>query len=609
MHAVTGKLLNIDLSKEKTSLETLPVKLYRHFLGGYGLGVRLLLERMDPACDPLSPENILGFAAGYLTSTGALIASRFMVFAKSPSTGGWGDANCGGYFGKGMKEAGVDTILISGCAEAPRYLLVDEGKAELHSAADIWGMDCYDTEDALKKIYGKKCQVACIGPSGENCSNIAGISTDKGRLAARSGLGAVMGSKRLKAVVVRGQKKVSIADSQYLKALRKEHLGTFRKNDLSNGLSTFGTPLFYDSALISGDTPVKNWSGTSADLKDPETITADRLKTYKKKPYACSDCPIGCGGLLAVENGKYRTGTHVHKPEYETMGMLGPNLLNEEIESLIKLNDLCNRLGLDTIGAGGLCAFTIECFENGIIDKSHTDGLELTWGNTDAIIALVEKIGQGDGIGGLLGKGFEHAIEQFGPEAAQYVMAIGNEGLPAHDPRWSIGLALTYYTDSTPARHTQGSTTFPVAGYELPEFTNDDASGRALHQKRIVNITHALSSAGLCLFGFIILDYKTTIDFLNAIDGTQWTQDEFEKVGWRISMARHLFNLKAGVTFKTHTFPKRVLGDPPLAVGPTKGVKVDLSTMVAEYVAELGLNPDTLAIPDDVLENLDLSQF
>jgi aldehyde:ferredoxin oxidoreductase len=291
------------------------------------------------------------------------------------------------------------------------------------------------------------------------------------------------------------------------------------------------------------------------------------------------------------------------------MGMLGPNLLNEDIESLIKLNDLCNRLGLDTIGCGGLCAFAIECFENKIIDQTQTDGLELTWGNTEAIITLVEKIGKAEGIGAVLAKGFDAAVEAFGADAAQYAMAVRNEGLPAHDPRWSAGLALAYYTDPTPARHTQGSTTFPVAGYEQPEFTNDDQSGRAPHHKRNVNLVHALSAAGLCLFGYIVLDYKTTTDFLAAAGGKEWSLAEFEKVGFRIAMARHLFNLKAGINFKDFAFPARVLGQPPLESGPTKDVTVDLNLMVSEYMAELKSDPSTAAIPDGLLEELDLAQY
>jgi aldehyde:ferredoxin oxidoreductase len=324
MNAICGKILNVDLTSGRIEIENPPKSMYREYLGGYGLGLPLLLERMDPTCDPLGPENILGFAAGYLTGTGALIASRFMVFGKSPSTGGWGDANCGGHFGKKLKNAGFDMVLLSGQSEKPVYLMVEDGKAELLPADELWGRDCYDTEDDLKVIHGKGCQVACIGPSGENLSYIAGISNDKGRLAARSGLGAVMGSKKLKAVVAKGSQKISLADPNKMKDLRKESLKIIKDHPLAQGLSEFGTPIFYDACLMGGDTPVKNWSGTHESLKDPESISAQKLKEYKLKPYGCDGCPIACGGMLEVKEGKYKTTVPVHKAEYETLGMLGP---------------------------------------------------------------------------------------------------------------------------------------------------------------------------------------------------------------------------------------------------------------------------------------------
>jgi len=609
MYAITGKLLEVDLTGGQVNSKTLPQTLYREYLGGYGIGLPLLLERMDPACDPLGPGNILGFAAGYLTGTGALIGSRFMVFGKSPSTGGWGDANCGGHFGKGLKAAGYDTVLFSGIAEKPVYLLIDAGRAEIKSAGKLWGLDCYETEDALKDLHGKACQVACIGPAGENLAAIAGISTDKGRLAARSGLGAVMGSKKLKAVVVRGNLAPQAADADRLKQLRRQHLPLFREHNLARGLTAFGTPLFYEPSLKSGDTPVKNWSASYKALSDSDAISAARLEAYKQKPYGCSGCPIACGAWLQVREGKYRTQTPVHEPEYETLAMLGANLLNENVEALIKINDLCNRLGLDTIGCGGLVAFAIECFENDVIDESHTDGLRLKWGDPDAIIALVEQIGRSRALGAVLAKGFHAAVETLGPRSRSYAMAVRNEALPAHDPRCFAGLALTYYANPTPARHTQGSTAFPVAGYLLPESIRNSQSGHAPHHKRIDSLAHALSAAGLCLFGYAVLDYKSTVDFLSAIDGTAWTVEEFEKIGLRIAMARHLFNLKAGINFKESEFPARALGDPPLSDGPTRDVSVNLDDMVAEYIRELGLDPQTTAIPDELLDELNLARF
>lgn len=608
MHSVTGKMLTINLKRGEMKTEDIPESIYRAYLGGYGMGIRFLMERMDPKTDPLGPGNIFGLAAGYLTGTGAYIASRFMVFGKSPLTKGWGDANCGGHFGKKMKNAGFDIVLFEEISPEPVYLFINEGAPQLLKADRLWGKDCYETEDLLKEIHGKDCEVACIGPAGEKMSAIAGISTDKGRFAARSGLGGVMGSKQLKAVVVKGNAPITVAESEKMKELKKKYLPVFQ-DGLAKELSKKGTPFFYEGCLNIGDTPVKNWSSSVEEIKDREGLYAEKVLEYQVKRYACSGCPIGCGGHLKLDKGAYKTETLVHKVEYETLSMLGPNLLNENLESLIKINDLCNRYGLDTISCGGLCGFAIECFENGIIDKEQTDGLELKWGNTEAIVSLVEKIGKAEGIGEVLAKGFEESVKAFGKESEKYAMAVKNEGLPAHDPRWGPGLALTYYSDPTPARHTQGSTTFPVAGYEQPEFSKENLSDRAKCHKDNVNLIHALNSAGLCLFGYIVLDYKAIPEFLEAVDGHPWNVEEFQKVGFRISVLRHLFNLKAGINFRDIKFPDRVLGNPPLETGPIKGTKIDLNLMVDEYLGELGFDQKTTSPSEKLLEELNIAEF
>lgn len=607
MYSVNGKLLAVDLAKRSCAVEDIPPELFREYLGGYGLGVRLLLERMDPKADPLGPGNILGVAAGYLTGTGAYIASRYMVFGKSPSTKGWGDANCGGHFGKKLKNAGFDVLLFSGQADKPVYLLIEEGKAQLQDASELWGRDTYETEDRLKEKHGKDCEVICIGPAGERLSAIGGISTDKGRFAARSGLGAVMGSKKLKAVVAKGNQPIALAQPEKMQELRKRHLGVF-KEGLGELLTKYGTPMFYDGGLPSGDTPWKNWSSSAAEMPSHAT-NADKVVSYQQKRYACSGCPIGCGGHVKVEQGDFRTEGLVHKVEYESMGMFGPNLLLDSAEALIRLNDLCNRYGMDTIGCAGLCGYAIECYERGLITKEQTGGLELRWGDGRAIAALVEKIGKGEGIGGVLSKGFEEAVRVFGPQTAQYAMAVRGEGLPAHDPRWNVGLALTYYFDPTPARHTQGSTTYPVAGYAMPDIPASQASGRAKHHNENVNWTHVLNSAGLCLFGYIILDYKTLPDYLEAADGARWTPEELAETGLRITLARQIFNVRAGQTLDRYDFPKRILGDPPLETGATKGVRVDLATMVSEYLQEMGWDAKTGLPAKKVLKSLKLDRY
>lgn len=618
MYAVTGKLLSVGLQSKDCTIQAIPHKLYRKYLGGYGLGVALLLERMDPSCDPLGAENVLGFAAGYLTGTGAYIASRFMAFAKSPSTGGWGDANCGGHFGPKLKKAGLDGILVSGQAASPVYLLVRGGEregpeagatpvAEILDAGDLWGQDCYRTEELLKERHGRDCEVACIGPAGENLALVAGISTDKGRFAARSALGAVMGSKKLKAVVVKGEAPLRIADPAGMKALRKKHLPAF-KGEFGRVLGELGTPMFYEAALNSGDAPWKNWSSSVEEMKD-FTVTADRVKGYQVKRYACSGCPVGCGGHVEVTDGPYRTEGAVHKAEYETMGMFGSNLLNDNLEAILRINDLCNRYGLDTIGTGALVAYAVECYQWGLIGPDQTDGLRLGWGESQAIVALVEKIGRAEGVGAVLARGFEEAVRVFGEQTAACVMAVRGEALPAHDPRWNVGLALTYFLDPTPARHTQGSTAFPIAGYDMPEIGAAQASGRAEHHRANANWAHVLNSAGLCLFGYAMLSYRTLPDVLQAADGTEWSLEELEEVGRRVTLARQIFNVKAGWTLQRYDFPQRALGDPPLAGGQTRGVRVDLRTMVEEYLEAEGLDPATGLPSEDVLEELDLARY
>ena len=603
-----GKFLFIDLSTGKSWDESADLSIYNEYLGGYGIGVKILMEKMRGKVDPLGPENILGFAAGPLTGTSALIGSRCMAFAKSPSTKGWGDANCGGYLGGKNKNSGFDAYFIKGVAKEPVYILVDSGRAKIFPAHSLWGLDTYDTEDRLKEIHGEDIEVACIGLAGEKLSNIASIVTDKGRIFARSALGAVMGSKKLKAIVAKGEIPILLANKKKMKDLRKKYM--LQLEDAKRGLGKYGTATFMASALMEGDAPVKNWSSSSeADFSNIESINGEILLKYQEKKYGCQGCPISCGGYVRVKSGKYKTKELVHKIQYESLGLLGSNLLNDNIESLIYINDICNRYGMDTIGCGGLIAFTIECYERGIIKKIDIDNLDLNWGNIDAIVSLVKKIGVREGIGSILADGFETSIKAFGSKAAEYAMAIRGEGLPAHDPRWSAGLATTYYTDATPSRHTQGSETFAPGGYKVPEFEQTKMNGRGKAHKDCVNLYHSLSCAGLCLFGFIYVDYKSLPEFLEAATGQNYSQEEIFKIGHRIATLRHLFNLREGINLKEANFPKRALGEPPLKSGPTKGITLDLNILVKEYLEENGWDPQTTVPKYETLKNLGIEKF
>ncbi|MQY67480.1 MAG: aldehyde ferredoxin oxidoreductase, partial [Dehalococcoidia bacterium] len=423
MRGYTGKMLWVDLSRAKLEDEALDEGLCRQFIGGYGLGARVLFRRQKAGVDPLGPDNILGFTTGMLTGTPSISASRYIVVGKSPLTGGWGDANSGGNFGPYLKFAGYDNIFFSGIAEKLVYLFIDNGKAELRDAAHLTGKDTFQTEDILKGELGKDVEVACIGPAGEKVARIAAVMNNKGRAAGRSGLGAVMGSKKLKAIAVKGNMEIPMADDTKANELRKKYL-----KELSGHVDMLrdnGTPGIFIDCAESGDTPTKNWSGTATiDFPDYKDIGGDPVIARQEKRYACWRCPIGCGGHMREGRGEYKYEAGAHKPEYETLGMFGADCLNSSVESIIKLNDICNRYGVDTISAGATMAFAIECYERGIITKADTDGIEMTWGNHKSIVAMTEKMVRREGFGDVLADGVKVAAEKIGGDASSYAMHI-----------------------------------------------------------------------------------------------------------------------------------------------------------------------------------------
>ncbi|MGA9347960.1 MAG: aldehyde ferredoxin oxidoreductase N-terminal domain-containing protein, partial [Anaerolineae bacterium] len=363
-----GKILFVDLSKNKLKDEALDEKICRQFIGGYGIGARILFSRQKAGIDPLGPDNTLGILSGPFSGTPALSGTRFTVVGKSPLTGGWGDANSGGYFGAFLKFAGYDALFFSGISAKPVYLFINNGKAELRDAAHLWGKDTRQTEEILKSELGKDVEVACIGPSGENLSLISAVMS-RSRTAARSGLGAVMGSKKLKAVAVKGNMKVPLADEQRTKELRRKYQGELGGHIA--WLKPFGTPFLVDIGVQTGDSPVKNWTGVGViDFPDFQPIAKEAVIARMTKKFACYQCPIGCGGYMKAGTGEYKYAADSRRPEYETTAMFGTNCLNNNLESIIKANDICDRYGIDTISAGAAIAMAIECYENGLITKA-----------------------------------------------------------------------------------------------------------------------------------------------------------------------------------------------------------------------------------------------
>lgn len=649
-----GKVLWVDLSTGKHDVEEIPEETFRLFLGGYGLGAKLLYDRMRPKVDPLGPENIIGFCSGLLTATGSLFSGRFMVVGKSPLTGGWGDSNCGGHFSPMIKRCGYDAIFFTGISEKPVYAYITESSVELIDADGIWGKDAIEAEEIFWEKHGKRCQVAGIGQSGEKVSLISGVVNDRGRIAARSGLGAIMGSKKLKAVVLNGREKIGVEDKTKIKGLSKSFKRRHDKGELMEKLLTtgvlkfagkmirgskfytrqpgdmwrmilrkFGTPGITTMSAESGDSPVKNWGGSGhSDFPIPthsSKIGPDKILKYQTKRYACYSCPLGCGGICEVNEGPYKI-KEVHKPEYETLCALGTLILCEDVFAIYKLNDMLNRAGMDSISAGGSIAFAIECFENGIITEKDTDGIVLKWGDADAIIKLVEKMIKREGIGDLLADGVKIAAEKIGKGSEKYAIHAGGQEVPMHDPKFDPGFGTAYYVEPTPGRHTIASGTYlelmaleqkfkeakkaPFVTTRKERFTyNNKGKGQAINSK----YAQVGNAAGMCIFGLQVGGNIPLFEWINAATGWTFTNEDYLVTGERIETLRHCFNLREGIhPLKDFKPSDRVWGKEPLKRGPHKGVTLDIDQLAKDFYKEFDWDTETCLPSRDKLKELKL---
>jgi aldehyde:ferredoxin oxidoreductase len=591
-HGFMGKMLWVDLSKKQIKEEALDEKTGRDFLGGYGLGARVLFSRQKAGVDPLGPEAILGLVTGVLTGTDAMGGSRYVMVGKSPLTGGWGDANSGGNVGPYLKFAGYDAVFFTGVSAKPVYLFIDNGKAELRDAAHLWGKDSFDTQDAIRAELGKDVEIACVGPSGEKLSLISAVMNNKGRAAGRSGLGAVMGSKKLKAIAIKGSMKIPVADPAKSAAMRRKQLAAMGPR--SNFMRDFGTAGLFTFSIESDDAPCRNWGGAGVvDFTTYKNLSGEKVLEKRQRGYGCWHCPIACGGIMKAPAGEYTWDEHAHKPEYETLAMFGSNLLNDNLDSIIKLNDICNRYGLDTISAGAAVAFATECYEHGIITKKDTGGIDLTWGNHQAIVAMTEKIGKREGLGDILADGVKVAAKKIGKGSDKYAMHIGGQEIPAHDSRGGVAFAIGYGGEPTPGRHTQGGEG-PYPPGALPEHDRNSVKGRGEFHKMGAALCQVYNAAGVCM---IVLgdgygDWGQFEEALRTITGWDISREEMLKTGERIDVMRQAFNVREGI--KTPwKYPDRMLGIPPKEVGPRKGLTVDTKTMFEEYYGALDWDVNT----------------
>jgi aldehyde:ferredoxin oxidoreductase len=553
-----GKILWINMSDESFYEEEIPEEIYRQFIGGYGLAAKLIYENMPAKIDALSPEALIGFFPGLLTGTLAPVTGRYMVAGKSPLTGTWGDANCGGYFGPAIKKCGYDGIIIKGCADSPKYIAIINDEKQILDASDLWGLDTVETEEKMLEKHGTM-RVACIGQAGEKLSLISGIVNDKGRIAARSGLGAVMGSKKLKAIVLKGNKTISLANKEALLELTREYNDGINKTKGGPilALKTFGTCISNVITAKIGDTPIKNWGGTTKeDFPDDKLnkISGIEINKYKQKDFGCFSCPVQCGAIMKVpEVGLDET----HLPEYETCASFGHMLLNDDLMSLFIVNDLCNRAGIDTISTGATVAFAIECYENGIISKEETDGLELSWGNSKAIIELVKKIINREGFGDVLADGAKRASEKIGKGSKQYAITSMGQELAMHSPKYYRTLGMSYAFDPTPGRHTtatldmmsgglMGKPNGLIEGFALPKKFKIPGDDRSEAEKMSTGIYQTICCIGLCMFINMFRKYPL-LELIKAVVGWDFSIDEAIKTGIRIQTLRQAFTLRESI--------------------------------------------------------------
>jgi aldehyde:ferredoxin oxidoreductase len=599
MQEKPGRILCVDLTSKKIDVMSLSPDIYVEFLGGYGLGAKFIYDHMRAGVDPLGPENILGFTTGVLVGTPAISGNRFTVCAKSPLTSTWGDSNCGGYWAPALRRAGFDAVFISGTSESPVYLYIDNGKVEIRQAEDLWGKDTTETEQTLKERHGSDVQIASIGPAGEKQSLIAAIIHDRGRAAGRSGLGAVMGSKQLKAIVVRGNLEVPMADPEAAKKLRNKWIKDLLSRPSAQKFRKYGTIDHVASSTFSNDAPVKNWAGVGLrDFPQATAISDDNVLKYEKGKYACWQCPLVCGGIYEVSEGPYKT-AEAHKPEYETCAMFGSNLLNDNLESIIALNDLCNRLGLDTISTAATIAFAMECFEKGLITAKDTGNINLTWGNHQAIVTAVKMIGQRQGpLGELLADGSRVAAQRIGGKASEYAIQIQGQELAAHDPRYGPSWGTYYKVDATPGRHTQiGLVVYEngggIPGLDLGKIVKYQFTGKGAAAAKVQNLMHALYSAGLCMQVILRSDINCWPEFLQAVTGEVYPLARLEETGARIAALRQAFNIREGLKVTEFQLPGRSYGNPPLDAGPLEGIVIDVDTMAREYYEAQHWDPAT----------------
>lgn len=567
LYGYIGKLLFVDLSTGDFHVEKLDKNTARNFLGGPGLGAKVLYEKMPAHTDVFGEDSMIGFVSGPLNHTKALFGGRYTVVSKSPVTGGWNDANSGGFFGERLKRSGYDAIFVRGISKKPVYLFIDNGDVQILDASDTWGLTVRAAEEKFKEKHGKKLGVALIGPAGEHLSHMAAIMNDSHRAAARGGSGAVMGSKSLKAVVVRGDTPTPVAHKLTLCCtnlkIRLAEVIKMITDKFQRDFFFYGTGGTYVDSVKNCDTGFRNWTATNLvyTAEDAKALSSQSLKKYKKKTFRCSHCDVGCSVHLKIKTERWGV-LNTTRPEYETMGAFGSLLLNKDVESVCMCNDLCNEYGFDTISAGSTIAWATECYVKGVLTKDEMDGIELKWGheaNSDCgqqIVKLLKRMGENQGIGAILAKGSQKAAEILG-KGEEFLVVAGGIEQPQHDTRYLYGLGRTYLADPTPGRHVKAGIEHTTLEEDFDPKTSLLNTGE--EDLAAVIQTELMNASGACAFGYLNAGLSEEIlENLNAVTGFDYTDEEFSVLGKRLFTMRQAFNLREGIKRSSFKMSKRM---------------------------------------------------
>jgi len=559
------KVLRINLTEKTVKKENVPVEVWKQVIGGAGYGAKVLLEETPPRVDPLSPENKLIFAVGCYQAFKAPGSAKWSVITKSPLTKTYLDAAAGGYWGTFLKSCGYEALIIEGKSERPVYIHITENEVKIKDASDFWGLDNFETMDYIhdKLSGGEKVSAVTIGPAGEQMNPIACITADGHSFAGRGGSGAVMGSKNLKAIIVYGTKKVSANQNEEGHRISLEVMRKLAKNG-ANFRNT-GTSWSVPKLEAIGDVPIKNWSGDTWTEESKMISGPIYNEMLGLKPTFCANCPLGCHRHIRLKEPE-KWALEGPGPEYETLAMMGANLLNTSLPSIVKANDICNRWGIDTISVGSYIGFLMECYEKNIITKEDTGDLEIKWGDGEVLVELTEQIAKQEGLGKLFEKGIVGASQKIGEDSTKdLIMHVKNLDLPGHDPRAVFGIAVNYATGTRGACHERGDAQAISTGKYHPEIMDRTFDRFSMEEApRAAKISQDTSaffnSISLCKFmvkvaGMSLTEVK---DMVNAITGWDWSVKELLEAGERIITLQRLVNVRDGISRKDDKLPQKI---------------------------------------------------